>query len=152
MNDLIQNVSHSLLFNSDYLQPIKMSRLDKETIDTIADEMIPRQCYSNSLFAAHLLKAEFVVFGSASFREVGFSCEHCWIEMKDGSSYDPTYQVNSGDELGECEYMDLYKVPLDNYTHYSSRIKGSETAVIDFMAMRMSPVTKHLFIRTRPSI
>lgn len=124
-------------------EPIYLSRLDK-----IAREMLPKQCYTNSVTACVRLGGESVIFGYYFPHGVALAIEHAWVKLSDGSECDPTYQVNIGDwSERPGSYIKLLEVPLNQYLAFSKKVGTPEGMGITMLDIRRSPSTAHLFIR-----
>lgn len=145
----IELAAEYTLANQEYLEQATISPIDSNTLKRFSKLMIEKECYNNSVTAALKLDAKYVVFGVVVFIDLQFACEHCWIEMWDGTHHDATYQVHASRSLGTSDFFSLYKVELSKYLELANELRGIPDMAIDFYALRRSPITDYLFTKKR---
>lgn len=144
------DVSNILIIDPTHLKRVEVGVISEESMSIIDRQIIPKQCYTNALLAALALDGERVVIGATWIERFGIAIEHAWLQMADGTFYDPTLQKleqETGFKPGiDYQYFSLWSVLLDDYLPTCARLRGGTTDMaIDMLALRTSPNTRHLF-------
>jgi len=138
--------------NPNYLNLVDVHAIPESIYRTIASDIRERGCYTNAVVAGVRLDAKSIVLGVVHCNNFGISCEHAWIELKNGEHVDPTYQRLGHFNPSDYQYYSLFTVQMDEYLEIAAAIRGKEDMALDFLSMRRSPLTKHLFKMDRSNV
>tara|TARA_R110002167_G_scaffold204404_1_gene408441 strand:- start:7158 stop:7637 length:480 start_codon:yes stop_codon:yes gene_type:complete len=140
-------VADMLIISPEHLCSVEVGLLDSHQLRLVEDSVHPGQCYNNALMTALAVGGDKVVLGATFIDRFGLAVEHAWLQMPDGSYFDPTYQLLDDTYRPErdYQYFALWSVDVDDYLDAGERLRGVANMAIDFLALRTAPETRHLF-------